>query len=171
MFNPWDEKQFCYNTLMNKLFSRLKSSGKFLAYIPIILLTVTHTLLTKMSRLIQLTQVIIYESRSSCRPLPEVAEFKPVASSKFLWGSVKAELFSFLRIFVTNLSVMTSSHANNFYLVYHSRWKNTKRRRKLTLSRGHQLYSIKLLPHMHNGHELRKFFRNVLRKRQQSTTT
>ena len=121
---------------MNKLFSRLKSSGKFLAYIPIILLTVTHTLLTKMSRLIQLTQVIIYESRNSCRPLPEVAEFKPVASSKFLWGSVKAELFSFLRIFVTNLSVMTSSHSNNFYLVYHSRWKNTKRRRNLTLSRA-----------------------------------
>ena len=134
---------------MNKLFSRLKSSGKFLAYIPNspnILLIVTHTLLTKVSRLIQLTQVTIYESPNSCRPLPEV-EFKPVASSKFLWGSVKAELFSILRIFVTNLSVMASSHSNNFYLVYHSRWKNTKRRRKLTVLRGHQLYSIKLLPY------------------------
>lgn len=114
----------------------MKSSGKFLAYIPNILLMVTHTLLTKMSRLIQLTQVTIYESRNSCLSLPQVAEFKPVESSKFLRGSVKTELFSILRIFVTNLSVMTSSHSNNFYLVYHSRWKNTKRRRKLTLLTG-----------------------------------
>ena len=117
-------------TLMNKLFSRLKSSGKFPAYIPNILLMATHTLLTKMSRLIPLTQCKLTSPVIRVDLFPRLLNLNLSQAANFSGGQ------SILRIFVTHLSVMASSHSNNFYLVCHSRWKNTKRRRKINAFTG-----------------------------------
>ena len=148
---------------------QLTLMNKFLAYIPNILLMVTHTLLTKMSRLIQLTQCKSTSPVIRVDLFPRLLNLNLSQAANFSGGQSKQNYFQFcgslLRIYLLWLAVTLIIFT--WFIIHAGRTQSAEE--KLTLSRVHQLHSIKLLPH--NGHELRKFFRNVFRKRQQSTTT